>query len=82
MILGVPDFEQSPAVIKQAYKKLARVHHPDKVPHDLPDTVRARKLKEAEEMFKRVGNARDVLMDDDSKAKYDGELRAHRRAWA
>ena len=47
--------------IKKAYKKLARKYHPDMNPGD----------KEAEEKFKEVNEANEVLSDPDKKARYD-----------
>ncbi|MBD5148511.1 MAG: molecular chaperone DnaJ [Oscillibacter sp.] len=47
--------------IKRAYKKMARKYHPDLNPGD----------KEAEEKFKEVNEAYEVLSDADKKARYD-----------
>jgi molecular chaperone DnaJ len=47
--------------IKKAYRKLARQYHPDKNPGD----------KSAEERFKDVQHAYDVLADDDKRKQYD-----------
>ena len=47
--------------IKKAYKKMARKYHPDLNPGD----------KEAEEKFKEVNEANEVLSDPDKKARYD-----------
>ena len=47
--------------IKKAYKKLARKYHPDMNPGD----------KEAEETFKEVNEANEVLSDPEKKARYD-----------
>ena len=47
--------------IKKAYKKLARKYHPDMNPGD----------KEAEEKFKEVNEANEVLSDPEKKARYD-----------
>lgn len=47
--------------IKSAYKKLARRHHPDLNPGD----------SEAEEQFKRISAAYDVLRDEDKRKLYD-----------
>jgi DnaJ-class molecular chaperone len=47
--------------IKQAYRKLARQHHPD-VNRDDPD---------AADKFKEINNAYEVLSDKESREKYD-----------
>src|SRR6202045_3304181 len=47
--------------IKRAYRKLAVKFHPDKNPED----------PQAEEKFKELGEAYDVLMDADKRAAYD-----------
>jgi len=47
--------------IKKAYRKLAREFHPDKNPGDAA----------AEERFKEVQHAYDVLSDDDKRKQYD-----------
>ena len=47
--------------IKKAYRKLAVKYHPDKNPGD----------KDAEEKFKEISEAYEVLKDDKKKAMYD-----------
>src|SRR4051794_28783191 len=47
--------------IKKAYRKLAREYHPDRNPGDAA----------AEEKFKEVQHAYDVLSDDDKRKQYD-----------
>ena len=59
-VLGV-EKNASDAEIKKAYRKLAMKYHPDQNPGD----------KSAEEKFKEVNEAYEVLSDADKKAKYD-----------
>lgn len=47
--------------IKKAYRKLAKANHPDLHPGD----------KAAEERFKAINEAYEILSDDDKRAKYD-----------
>ena len=66
-ILGVKK-NASEKEIKSAFKKLARKYHPDVNPGD----------KSAEENFKRVSEAYDVLSDKKKRAQYD---RVGHEAW-
>lgn len=59
-VLGV-DRGAGAEEIKKAYRRLARQYHPDVNPND----------KEAEEKFKEVKEAYDVLSDPDQRARYD-----------
>jgi len=56
--------------VKRAYRKLAVQYHPDKNPND----------KAAEERFKEINEAYEVLGDREKRAKYD-QLGASYRAW-
>ena len=47
--------------IKKAYRKAAMKYHPDRNPGD----------KEAEEKFKEIGEAYEVLSDDQKRSRYD-----------
>ncbi len=59
-VLGV-EKGASAEEIKKAYRKSAMKYHPDRNPGD----------KEAEEKFKEVGEAYEVLSDDQKRARYD-----------
>ena len=59
-ILGVKR-NASEQEIKQAYRRLARKHHPDVNPGD----------KSAESKFKEVNEAYEVLSDKKNRKKYD-----------
>lgn len=58
-IMGV-DSKATPEEIKRCYRKLARKYHPD-----------VSKEPGAEEKFKELGEAYDVLHDPEKRAKYD-----------
>ena len=59
-VLGV-EKTASAEEIKKAYRKTAMKYHPDRNPGD----------KEAEEKFKELGEAYEVLSNDDKRARYD-----------
>ena len=60
--------------IKKSYRKLAVKYHPDKNPGD----------KQAEEQFKELGEAYEILSDPQKRALYDqhGHAAFDRRAGA
>ena len=59
-VLGVAR-NSSQADIKKAYRKAAVQYHPDKNPDD----------PKAEEKFKELGQAYEVIGDEDKRAAYD-----------
>ena len=59
-ILGI-DKTATDAEVKKAYRKLARKYHPDLNPND----------KEAEQKFKEVNEANEVLSHPENRKKYD-----------
>ena len=59
-VLGV-EKGASAEEIKKSYRKKAMKYHPDRNPGD----------KEAEEKFKELGEAYEVLSDDDKRSRYD-----------
>ncbi|HHT40979.1 MAG TPA: DnaJ domain-containing protein [Actinomyces sp.] len=59
-VLGVSK-DATDAEIKKSYRKLARKYHPDQNPDD----------KNAEERFKAVGEAYQVLSDPEQRKQYD-----------
>src|SRR5216110_445045 len=69
-ILGVPR-TSSDADIKKAFRKLAREYHPDV----------AKDRKKAEEKFKEINEAYEVLSDPAKRKKYD-ELGANWKSGA
>jgi len=68
-ILGVAPAADK-KVIQQTYRQLARKHHPDVNPGN----------KDAEEKFKTINEAYQVLSDAKKRKKYD-ELRAQYQQW-
>ncbi|MGB0731257.1 MAG: DnaJ domain-containing protein, partial [Miltoncostaeaceae bacterium] len=61
-VLGVAEDADAEA-IKKAYRALARTHHPDANPDD----------PAAEERFKEISHAHDVLSDPEKRREYDAE---------
>ena len=68
-ILGVsPDATKKE--LKTAYRRMAELHHPDKLKSSDPKLI-----KMATEEMILINEAKDVLFDDESRTKYDFEMR-------
>lgn len=65
-VLGVPP-TAAPKEIKKAYRKLANEWHPDK-----------NKSPDAEEKFKQINEANEILSDPKKRKVYDSKLEAER----
>ncbi|MBS5794722.1 MAG: DnaJ domain-containing protein [Clostridiales bacterium] len=65
-ILGVSE-NLTNEELKKVYRKLAKKYHPDA---NVGNT-------QAEEMFKKVSKAYEVLSDETSRAKYDREIKGN-----
>lgn len=65
-ILGVSE-NVTNEELKKVYRKLAKKYHPDANVGNL----------QAEEMFKKVSKAYEVLSDETSRAKYDREIKGN-----
>ncbi len=68
-ILGI-DIDADDSEIKKAYRELAKIHHPDKNPGD---------EKNAEERFKTIISAYEVLIDKNKRRIYDRTIGVNRR---
>ncbi len=64
-ILGVSE-DATEEEIKSAFKRLARKYHPDVARMD---------KKEAEEMFKKIASAYDILSDETRRRIYDQSIK-------
>ena len=63
--LGI-DIDADEVQIKQAYRRMAMKHHPDRNKHN----------KESEEKFKEVLEAYQTLSDENKKFNYDRKLKS------
>src|ERR687885_290876 len=67
-LLGVSEVASADDV-RRAYRSLARKYHPDANPND----------PEAEERFKEIQQAYEVLSNPEKRRNYDGRVRASSR---
>lgn len=67
MIMGVSRDAET-EVIRKAFRKLAKLHHPDRYPLDSPERVAAAGR------FKALAEAHEVLCDPARRSTYDAEL--------
>lgn len=79
-ILGVA-FDATTEEIKEAYRDVARVYHPDSRFYDeiVPDRALA---AEDQRVFQRVTDAYTTLVNPDRRASYDRMLNALRAGWS
>jgi len=61
------DGDASPSAIKLAYRRLALVHHPDKLPQGASPV----QIDAANQKFQAIGLAYAVLKDEKRKERYD-----------
>lgn len=61
----------SKEVIKTAYKTLSKKYHPDVQPESFK--------KQAENIFKMINEAYEILIDDEKRRQYDNQLGIHNR---
>ena len=59
----------SPSTIKKSYQKLARLHHPDKNPHD----------PNATEIFKQINEAYQILSDNFKRKDFDRQVKEEKQ---
>lgn len=77
-VLGIAETASSED-IKGAFRRLAQQYHPDKIPEDIRDRVPTAVLHDAEQKFKEINEAYQVLGDPDKRRQYDEELRLFRQ---
>jgi DnaJ-class molecular chaperone len=71
--------EASSEEIKQVYRQLAQIYHPDSPFHD--DIVSTQiEEKELDDFFKELTAAYNVLIDPRQRKEYDAELRGQKKA--
>ena len=76
-VLGIPDYQARSAssqIIERLFRTRVQVVHPDALPPGAPDTDR----QLAQEDFKVLVAARDVLVDRERRGHYDAAYRARR----
>jgi len=70
-LLGVAE-NATPAEIKEAFGRFARLHHPDVIQRDTGKTANKAEL----DYFQTVSAARDVLKDSKARKEYDRTLKS------
>jgi hypothetical protein len=73
IVLGVSR-DSNEVMIKKAYRRLAMRYHPDRIESNLnglSDNEKRKKIDEAEENFKKIKEAYEVLISPQKRAVYD-----------
>lgn len=71
-VLEIPEMATNEE-IRKAYRRLSQEYHPDKVPSHL-----SRLKQDAEEKFKQLNEAYEVLSNADKRRQYDNQLKTYR----
>lgn len=77
-LLGV-SFDAPLAAIKEAYREIARVYHPDSNFYD--EILTEEQSRQAVEAFQRITEAYHTLSDPERRAKYDDILPKNLNDW-
>lgn len=59
--------------IKKAYRKLSKEYHPD-----INKDKSEEEQKEAEDMFRLITKAKEILLNKETREKFDEELKKHK----
>ena len=77
-LLGLP-FEATTEQVKEAYKEIARVYHPDSTFYS--EIVQSGMTEEDQKIYKMVTNAYNTLVNPAKRAEYDKLMPKNLRGW-